>query len=61
MPNLLVDAEQRRAELFRRDTQDTSEGERWLLYPLEGEQTIQLASVDLAVPLASVYEDVRWD
>jgi len=59
---LLIDAECQRVELFRRDTQAAaSEGERWLLYPLEGGQTIHLNSVDLALPLAAVYADVRWE
>lgn len=60
---LLIDAEHRRAELFRRDTSDPAESGagRWLLYPLEGEQVIDLASVGLQLPLAAVYEDVRWD
>lgn len=60
---LLIDTEHRRAELFRRDKPsagDKEQGERWLLYPLEGEQTIHLASIDLDIPLATVYEDVRW-
>jgi Uma2 family endonuclease len=54
---LLVDSEQRRAELFRRDP--AREGERWLLYPRAGQQSLELASVGLELTLDSVYEDVR--
>ena len=58
---LLIDSERPRAELFRREPTAPGAPERWSLYPLEGEQAIDLASVGLQLPLAQVYEDVRWE
>ena len=58
---LLIDSERPRAELYRREPTAPGAPERWSLYPLEGEQAIDLASVGLQLPLAQVYEDVRWE
>ena len=60
---VLIDTEQRRVDLFRRDTQDQTEQqpERWLLFPLEGAQQLDLSSIGLKLPLADLYEDVRLE
>lgn len=51
---LFIDSERLSADLFRRD-----EAGRWVLYPYDAAQPlVELASVDLQLPLQAVYEDV---
>jgi len=50
----LIDSERLSVDLFRRD-----EAGRWVLYPLEeAQQELELASVDLRLPLRLLYADV---
>lgn len=51
---VLIDPERLSVDLFRRDAQD-----RWVLYPFESGSQVELASVDLQIPIESLYEDVR--
>lgn len=59
---LIIDSTRRRAELFRRNAKPGAQNPagHWSFFPLDGEQTLELASVDLQLPLAAVYEDVSW-
>ena len=50
----LVDTERLSIDLFRRD-----ETGHWVLYPSEGGDTVEFASVGLSVPVDRVYEDVN--
>ena len=50
---VLVDIEARRVECFRRSAEGL-----WVLYEFAGEGDIELASVDLRMPLAEVFENV---
>jgi Uma2 family endonuclease len=50
---LLVDSERTSADLFRRDAAG-----HWTLYPYVADETLQLASVGLRLPVATLYEDV---
>ncbi len=50
---VLVDTERASVEVFRRN-----EAGRWVLYPHGHNQTVELASVGLNLPMAAVYEDV---
>lgn len=49
----LVDTERLSVDLFRRD--DTG---HWVLYPSEGGEMVEFASVGLSVPVEQLYEDV---
>jgi len=51
----LIDAERLSVDLFRRD----GESNRWVLYPYEAGQQVELASVGLSLPIEALYEDVR--
>ena len=53
---LLIDSERLSADLFRRD-----ETGHWVLYPSEGGDTVEFASVGLSVPVDRVYEDVNME
>lgn len=50
---VLIDTERRAVDVFRRD-----EAGHWVLYPFADDETMTLASLGLALPLADVYEDV---
>lgn len=52
----LVDTERLSIDLFRRD-----ETGHWVLYPSEGGDTVEFASVGLSVPVDRVYEDVNME
>ncbi|MFA5684608.1 MAG: Uma2 family endonuclease [Lysobacteraceae bacterium] len=52
----LVNPERISVDLFRRDDQG-----RWVLHPFEPGQTVELASVELSLPIEALYEDVRFD
>ena len=52
----LIDSERLSVDVFRRDGQG-----RWVLYPFEADQTVELASVALNLPMADVYQEVRFD
>ncbi|HMN19836.1 MAG TPA: Uma2 family endonuclease [Ottowia sp.] len=51
---VLIDPERVSVDLFRRDEQG-----HWVLYPYEAGQTVELASVGLALPVAAIYEDAE--
>lgn len=51
---MLVDPERLSVDLFRRDGQG-----RWVLYPYEAQQTVELASVGLTLPMEALYEDAE--
>ncbi len=50
---VLVDAERQSVEVFRRNPAG-----QWVLFPHGPGTTVELASVDLRLPMATVYEDV---
>lgn len=50
---VLVDPERVSVDLFRRDDQG-----RWVLYPYEAGQAVELASAGLTLPMAALFEDV---
>ena len=52
----LVDTERLSIDLFRRD-----ETGHWVLYPSEGGDAVEFASVGLSVPVDRVYEDVNME
>ena len=52
----LVDTERLSVDLFRR--YDTG---HWVLYPFEGGEMVEFASVGLSVPVDRVYEDVNME
>ena len=52
----LVDTERLSIDLFRRD-----ETGHWVLYPSEGGDTVEFASVGLSLPVDRVYEDVNME
>lgn len=52
----LIDSERLSVDVFRRDEQG-----RWVLYPFDADQQVELASVGLVMPMAAVYQDVRFD
>lgn len=58
---LFIYQEQRRVELYRRNTTEVGEAGGWWFYPLDGNATLELASIGLQLPLDGVYEDVRWN
>jgi len=49
---VLIDTERLAVDVFRRDASG-----HWVLYPYGPGETVELASVDLTLPLAQVYED----
>jgi Uma2 family endonuclease len=51
---VLADPASRTVDVFRRD-----EAGRWVLYAYAGEDTVELASVEVRIPLAAVFEDVE--
>lgn len=51
---LFVTPDRRQVDLFRRNPGDDS----WTLFPRSGHDVLQLASLDLQLPLDSVYDDV---
>ena len=53
---VVLDSERVSVDLFRRD-----ESGRWILYPSEAGEQVELASVDLALPLEALYADVRLE
>jgi Uma2 family endonuclease len=50
---VVVDIAARRVECFRRNAE-----QRWVLYEFAGEDMCEFASIDFAMPLAEVFEDV---
>lgn len=50
---VVVDIAARRVECFRRNAEN-----HWVLYEFAGEGLCEFASIDLAMPLAAVFEDV---
>lgn len=50
---VLVDAERHSVEVFRRNPAG-----QWVLFPHGADTDVELASVDLKLPMATVYEDV---
>ncbi len=53
----VIDSERQGVDLFRRD----SESGHWVLYPFEAGDELHCASVGLRLPMASLYEDVRFE
>ena len=51
---LLIDQDRRHLDLFRKN-----EAGRWELHPLNDSDALELASLQLSFPLASLYEDVE--
>ncbi|CAG0954660.1 hypothetical protein GPROT1_00345 [Gammaproteobacteria bacterium] len=51
---VLVDAARFSVDLFRKDALG-----RWVLYPSEGMETVEFASIGLTVSLAGIFEDVE--
>ena len=51
----LIDPERLKVDLFRRRSEDG----RWVLYPFEGGQAVELDSVGLVLPIEALYEDVE--
>lgn len=49
---VLIDPERVSVEVFRRDANG-----RWVLYPYAAEDVVELASVNLRLPMGTVYED----
>ena len=53
----VIDPERLSVDLFRRD----SDSGHWVLYPFVAGDEVQCASVGLSVPMAELYEDVRFE
>jgi len=53
---LLIDTERLAVDLFRRDATG-----HWVLYPYAEGDTVELQSVALLLPVATIYEDARLD
>lgn len=53
---LLVDTERMAADLFRKDATG-----HWVLYPYAENETIELASIGLDIPVAALYDEVLWE
>ena len=53
---VLIDTARRSIDLFRLDASG-----HWVLYPSEGEATVEFASVGLTVAMADIFEDVGSD
>ena len=53
---LLIEQDRQHADLFRKNAEGL-----WVLYPLGPNDLIQLASLDLTLALADLYEDVTFD
>ena len=53
----VIDPERLSVDVFRRD----SDSGHWVLYPFVAGDEVQCTSVGLSVPMAELYEDVRFD
>lgn len=53
----VIDPERRSVDVFRRE----AEQDRWALYPYEGADTVEWASVGMQLAMDAVYEDVQLD
>lgn len=50
---VLIDPERLTVDVFRRDASG-----HWVLYPYEGQDEVEFASLEFRVPLAEIFENV---
>lgn len=53
---VLIDTERMAVDVFRCDANG-----HWVLYPYGPGESVELASVELALPMATIYEDVTLE